>query len=63
MKNILDNISVNYDNELKYSEKLHFEAIIAISENLRKLNNDIYFKYHLISKSINRVKRQISIQY
>ena len=60
MKNVLMNISSDYDLELKNSHKTSWEAYLSISQELRKYSIEEYMHYYKISKSINRIKRKIS---
>lgn len=60
---ILQNVSQEYDLELEFSKKLSYEALCAISPNIRKQISDYFMKFYYISKSINKTKRQIANQH
>ncbi len=53
----LDNIiSEYYDEEMKDSSLLNYEARIAVSKGIRDYANDTCFEYFKITNSIKRVK-------
>lgn len=49
-------ISKYYDNEMGQSERIEFEARLALHKNIQEYNNDGCFAYYKISNSIKQVK-------
>lgn len=49
-------ISKYYDNEMGQSERMEYEARLALHKSIKEYNNDGCFAYYKISNSIRQVK-------
>lgn len=63
MDNIFDVISEDYDSELKESQKISFEAYLAIAKKERHLASELFFSFYKISSSIKKVRTKIANLY
>lgn len=63
MVNIFDVISEDYDSELKESQKISFEAYLAIAKKERLLASELFFSFYKISSSIKKVRTKIANLY
>ena len=63
MNEIIEKISADYDLSLNASDKLYFEAKLAVSDELKKVYSIHYFDFYLITKSIKKVHRKVANLY
>ncbi len=54
-----EDISMYYDDEMKPSKLLEYEARMALSDCVRNYTNERCFEYFKISSSISRVNRRL----
>lgn len=57
-----ESLSKYYDNEMKESELLSFEAKIVNSNYIKDYINQKCFEYYKISSSINRTKEKLKLK-
>lgn len=59
MSSLDEQINAYYDDQMKESEVLRFEARMALSDCVRGYANEKCFEFYKITTSINRVKNRI----
>lgn len=63
MRKFDEKISAQFDNELKNNEYLSYENAKLSSDLLKNHENNLYFKFYLISKVLKQMKSRIINQY